>query len=213
MLGRNTFSFASGTSQDAARPSSRSTPSERSWYTYPRDCLTSSLALCSPAGADPGSSLRLPLHLPAHGLNTTPGIDALTGGSRSGGNRHATLREVELRAAAIILITGGCGVSVATGVSSPIRVVLVLSFLLFAPGLALAELLETRDLAQRVAIATAASLSIETLVAVTLVYARAFSMQLVIAILTALTVSAVAVALLRARRCRLGPGDRSPPPA
>jgi hypothetical protein len=97
--------------------------------------------------------------------------------------------------------------------NSPIRAVLSLSFLLFGPGLALAELLKIRDLAQRVAIATAASLSSGTLVAVALVYAHAFTLSLAIGILAALTVSAVVVAVLQARRSRFGPGDRGGPRA
>lgn len=145
-------------------------------------------------------------------MNPRQGLDG-PGGSRNGGAGHPTLREVELRSAAILLLTVGCVAAIASVSNPPIRVVLSLGFLLFGPGLALAELLEIRDLAQRVAIATAASLSIGTLVAVTLALAHAFSMPLAIGILVALTVSIVGVALFRAFRSRLGPSDRYRPRA
>jgi hypothetical protein len=156
------------------------------------------------------ASIPRPLHLPSDEMNTTQGLDAGTGVSRNGGDRRPTLREVELRAVAILLLTGGCVLAIATLRSSPIRAVLSLSFLLFGPGLALAELLDIRDPTQRVAIATAASLSIETLVAMALVLARAFSLRLAIGIIVALTVSAVGVAVLRARRSGVLPHDRYP---
>lgn len=151
------------------------------------------------------------LDLPLTTMNGRQGLDAGPGASCDGGDGRPTLREVELRAAAILLLTSGCVVAIATLSNSPIRAVLSLSFLLFGPGLALAELLEIRDLAQRVAIATAASLSSATLVAVALVYAHAFTLSLAIGILAALTVSAVGVAVLRARRSRFGPGDGGGP--
>jgi len=99
-------------------------------------------------------------------------------------------------------------VAVATGLSLPLRAVLSLSFLFFGPGLALAELLEIRDLAQRVAIATACSLSVGTLVSLALVYARAFSLGLAIGIIATLTVIVLVVAVLRARS-RLVSGDQA----
>jgi len=138
-------------------------------------------------------------------MRAATGLDArIAKGNR--GDRPA-IRNVQLRAAAILLLTGGCVVSVAIGRSSPIRVVLSLSFLLFGPGLALAELLEINDLAQRIVIATAASLALETLIAVALVYGRAFSTQLAIGILAAFTVSVLGMAVLRARRIRVEHGD------
>ena len=101
------------------------------------------------------------------------------------------------RASFILAITVGCAASVETGWDSPIRIVLALAYLLFAPGLALAELLEIRDPAQRLMIASAASLGLETLLATGLVYLGAFSTRLGIAILAALTVAALGGAALR----------------
>jgi uncharacterized membrane protein len=141
-------------------------------------------------------------------MNTTQGLDTGTGLPRNGGGRQPTLREIELRAVCILLLTGGCVLAIAALPSSPIRAVLAISFLLFGPGLALAELLEIRDLTQRVAIATGASLGIETLVALALVYAHAFSLRLAIAIIAGLTVSAVGLTVLRARRSRILSDDK-----
>lgn len=115
---------------------------------------------------------------------------------------EANLSLVALRAAVILLITAGCAVSVATAWISPVRVAFSLAFLLFGPGLALTELLQIRDIAQRFAIATPVSLGLETLLALTLVYAGAFSIRLAIAILATFTVVTLAVALVRIRRSR-----------
>lgn len=64
---------------------------------------------------------------------------------------------------------------VAAGWDSPIRTALALGFLLFVPGLALTTLLRIRDPLHQLAIATGASLAIETLVATALLCAGAFS--------------------------------------
>ncbi len=102
------------------------------------------------------------------------------------------------RAALILTLTAGCITAVATGWVSPIRVVLALGFLLFCPGLALAEVLEIRDLAQRLAIATGASLAMDTLLSLLLIYVGAFSIPLAVSILAAVTLLALAAGLVRA---------------
>lgn len=102
------------------------------------------------------------------------------------------------RAATILALTAGCIAGVASGWESPVRVVLALGFLLLCPGLALAELLEIRDLAQRLAIAIAASLALDTLLSLLLVFAGAFSIPVIVSILAAVTLSALFVALARA---------------
>jgi O-antigen/teichoic acid export membrane protein len=102
------------------------------------------------------------------------------------------------RAAIIVALTAGCVTAVATGWDSPVRVVLAVGFLLFCPGLAIAELLEIRDLAQRIAIATATSLALDTLLSLLLIYVGAFSVSLAVAILAAVTLAALSAALLRA---------------
>jgi len=80
---------------------------------------------------------------------------------------------------------------------SPIRVVLVLTFVLFVPGLVLGEVLNLRDAVQRLAIAVGASLALETLIAVALYYAGAFSAGRLYGAVLALTLAAMAVVVVR----------------
>ncbi len=107
---------------------------------------------------------------------------------------------ISLRILAILAVTIAATLAYAEDWSSPVRVVLVLAFLLFAPGLALAELLEMGDPIQRLALATAASLSMETIVAVVVLYAGLFSERLVFTIVIALTIAACVFAVVRAAR-------------
>jgi uncharacterized membrane protein len=100
----------------------------------------------------------------------------------------------------VVVLALGCATAVATGWRSPLRAVLSLGFLLFGPGAALAELLDIRDLAQRLTIAVAASLGIETLLALVLVYAGAFSVTLIVVIVAALTLVMLSAAVLRVAR-------------
>ena len=102
------------------------------------------------------------------------------------------------RPAIIVALTAGCAIAVLTGWASPVRVVFALGFLLFCPGLALAEVLEIRDLALRIAIATGASLALDALLSLGLIYAGAFSVTLVVAILAAVTLATLGAALVRA---------------
>ena len=104
------------------------------------------------------------------------------------------------RSLALLAATAACAVAVDVDWHSPVRTVLALGFLLFVPGLALAELLQIRDHVQRLTIATAASLAFETLLAVTLVYTRDFSIHLMLSVLYGVTAGAVAVAFIRAIR-------------
>ncbi len=76
---------------------------------------------------------------------------------------------------ALALMTFAALVVVAADWHSPIRTAITLAFLLFVPGTALAELLDVGDALQRIAIAPAASLAIETLVATALLWAGIFS--------------------------------------
>lgn len=108
-------------------------------------------------------------------------------------------RGVALRSLAIFLLSAACALAVAVDWHSPLRTVLAIGFLLFAPGLALAELLEIREHLYRLTIATGTSLGIETVVALSLIYAHAWSIGLAVGILVGLTGSALVVAVLRAR--------------
>lgn len=94
---------------------------------------------------------------------------------------------------------------------SPVRTVLALGFMLFVPGLALAELLEISDPVQRVAFAIGASLAVETLVCLVLLYAGAFSATAAAAVVFGLT--AIALFAVVARRDRRGREPRRGRPA
>jgi uncharacterized membrane protein len=105
------------------------------------------------------------------------------------------------------------GAFAAIGWESPLRVVAVLVFLLSGPGLAVADLLDVRDVAQRLAIATGFSLAVETLVGLALLYAGVFSAGLTFAIVLALSALLLALGCLRRMRARATPRKRSRAPA
>lgn len=107
------------------------------------------------------------------------------------------MRRVAVVSIGLLLATGACVVAFAADVQGPVRTVVALGFLLFVPGLALAELLPVQGLAQRLAIATGASLALETLIAVTLIYAGAYTTGLTLAIVAAITLAALLAALVR----------------
>jgi uncharacterized membrane protein len=116
------------------------------------------------------------------------------------GERYS--RAVFLRVAVVVVLAVASAAAVGAGLKSPVRAVLSLSFLLFGPGLALTELLEIREFAQRVTIAVSASLGMETLLALALVYAGAFSATLAVMIVAALTLAILAASLVRVLRFR-----------
>lgn len=111
-------------------------------------------------------------------------------------------RQVVLTSLGLLLATAACLAAFATDAQGPLRTVVALGFLLFVPGLALAELLPVRGLAQRLAIATGASLAIETLIAVALVYAGAYTSGLALSIVAGVTLATLVAALGRAVRER-----------
>ena len=120
----------------------------------------------------------------------------------------AEVRRVLLHSVGILLVGGAAAAVFAIGWHSPVRVVLALAFLLFCPGLALAELLAVREPVQRLALATGASLALETLVGVALLYAGAYSAGLAFAIVLALSAAFLAAAVVRTvRTSRPVPGD------
>jgi uncharacterized membrane protein len=80
---------------------------------------------------------------------------------------------------------------------SPIRVAVTLLFLLFVPGLALAELARVRDGLERLAIGIGASLAAETLIAVAFLYGGIFTAGRVFATVAAATVVFTALAAIR----------------
>jgi hypothetical protein len=82
---------------------------------------------------------------------------------------------------------------------SPVRVAATLVFMLVAPGLALSDLIQIRDRWHRLVLAVSASLAVETLICVALVYGGSFTTDRAFAAVGALTVAAAVGAVLRAR--------------
>jgi uncharacterized membrane protein len=119
------------------------------------------------------------------------------------------MRRVPVDAAAAIGVGVLAGALIALGWESPLRVVLALVFLLFGPGLAVAELLDVSDVAERLAVATGVSLGLETVVALGLLYAGAYSAGLIFAVILAVSVVLLGVAALRRPRASKRRGERS----
>jgi GT2 family glycosyltransferase len=109
-------------------------------------------------------------------------------------------RSVMWRSLATLLVAAASVVAVVIDWHSPVRTVLALAFLLFAPGVALTEMLAIRDPIQRLALIAGTSLAVDSVVALALVYAGAFSVNLSMILLAGLTFAALAVANIRAFR-------------
>ncbi len=125
--------------------------------------------------------------------------EAATTPLRSARPAHGVRRDVLLRRSAILVLALGCPLAFALAWDSPVRVALALTFVLFGPGLAIAELLDLRDVALRMTIACGSSIALATLVAVVLVYAGLFSPRLALGVLAGISVAAVLVAIARDR--------------
>jgi uncharacterized membrane protein len=111
-------------------------------------------------------------------------------------DRH--VERVLLRLSAMLAVTSAATLAVAMDWDSPIRTMLVLGFLLFVPGLALAALLGVEDLLHRWALATGVSLAVETATGLALLYGGWFSADRVLAIVGTITLAALVVTLVRA---------------
>jgi uncharacterized membrane protein len=103
-----------------------------------------------------------------------------------------------LRLSAMLAVTSAAALAVAIDWDSPIRTMLVLGFLLFVPGLALAALLGVEDLLHRWAMATGVSLAVETATGLALLYTGWFSVDRVMAIVGTITLAALVLTLVRA---------------
>jgi uncharacterized membrane protein len=101
--------------------------------------------------------------------------------------------------AAVTVIGIVAAITIAAGLDSPLRAVFVLTFLFFGPGLALTGLLQMPDLAQRFALAAAASLAVDVIVAVTLLYLAIYTYELGFAIVAAITAAALIAGRLQAQ--------------
>lgn len=108
------------------------------------------------------------------------------------------LTPVVLRSCAMLAVTSAAALAVAVDWDSPIRTALVLGFLLFVPGLALAALLGVEDPLHRWALATGVSLAVETAAGLGLLYAGWFSVDRVLAVVATITEAVLAVTFVRA---------------
>ena len=110
---------------------------------------------------------------------------------------------------AAVTVTGTvAAMTIAAGLDSPLRALFVLVFLFFGPGIALTGLLQMRDPVQRLALAAAASLAVDVIVAVTLLYLGIYTYELGFAIVAAIT--AVALVADRGRAAQAPPDEPAP---
>ena len=116
----------------------------------------------------------------------------------------------KLRLLGLFLLTNAATLALLADWGSPVRVAVVLGFLLLAPGMALTEVLEIRDPVQQLALAAPVSLAVETLVAVALLYTGAYSSDLAFTIVAALTGLALLVASVRSLRSPAGRPEPEP---
>jgi hypothetical protein len=99
---------------------------------------------------------------------------------------------------AAVTVTGTvAAITIAADLDSPLRALFVLAFLGFGPGAAITGLLQMRDPVAQLALAAAASLAIDVLVAVSLLYLAIYTYQLGFAIVAAITAVALAIGWLR----------------
>ncbi len=114
-----------------------------------------------------------------------------------GAPREDGARELFTHSAVIAVLSTATAIVVATGWHSPVRTVLAICFLLFAPGFAVVELLQIDDLAYRLTVATGVSLAVDTAVSLALVYAHALSLARALAVLIGVCFVALGSAALR----------------
>jgi uncharacterized membrane protein len=98
---------------------------------------------------------------------------------------------------ATLMLSILAGAAYAADWQSPVRTALGVAFLFLAPGLAVVELLAIEDPLMRIALVPGISIAVGTLVAVSLVYADAYSPGLALALLEALTLATLLAAVLR----------------
>ena len=104
------------------------------------------------------------------------------------------------RCLALLVATPVAAACYWTNWHSPVRVAIMLVFLLFLPGLAIAELAGVPDALERLVVALGASLALETLVAVAFLYAGLFTPGRVLSVVLVSTAMAAAVAAIRVPR-------------
>ena len=112
---------------------------------------------------------------------------------------------------AVLVLLVLAAVAVASDLQSPARSAVTLAFLLLGPGLALADVLRVDDALQRLSLAIGASLAIDTLVAVGLLYVERYSYELAFGIVAAITALVLAAGTWQAvsRPAAGGPPERA----
>ena len=91
---------------------------------------------------------------------------------------------------------------------SPLRIPIVLWFLLVCPGMAWARLLPLPDPYSQLSVAVALSVALEALTAGAFLYAGAWSAEAILAVVVALSLAGAAVQLLRPPRPDLAAAEQ-----
>jgi len=94
------------------------------------------------------------------------------------------------------------GVLALNDVSSPLRPMLVLWFLLICPGMAFIQLLDFRDQIYKIVLAVSLSLALDLLIATILLFSGLWSPELILLVLIALSSFGVACQLIQWLRLR-----------
>jgi hypothetical protein len=110
------------------------------------------------------------------------------------------LSSVRSRYLMLLGFTAVAAASYSTNWHSPVRVAVTVVFLLFLPGLALAELAPLTQPVERLVVAIGVSLALETLLAVAFLYAGLFTPGRVFAVVLVATAAFTAVVAFRARQ-------------
>jgi hypothetical protein len=101
------------------------------------------------------------------------------------------------RSVAVLLATAFSAACYWADWRSPVRIAATAVFLLFVPGLAIAELARVPDALMRLVVALGASLALETLLSVLFLYTGAFTPGRVFATVLLMTVAAAAVTIFQ----------------
>jgi uncharacterized membrane protein len=109
-------------------------------------------------------------------------------------------RSIWLWPIVIICSAVGIGLLVFGDVTSPIRPVLALWFLLICPGMALARLLRIQDNGNELTLAIALSLAIDAMLAIGMAYAKLWSIQWGLSILIGISVIGATLQIVTAYR-------------
>jgi uncharacterized membrane protein len=110
------------------------------------------------------------------------------------------IRRADRWAALVVVLAAAAMALTLADVHSPARAAIVLAFVLVAPGLAIVRPIGMRDPMVELMLAVAVSVALDTLAASAILYAGAWSPNLILAVVAAITLAATAVGLLVERR-------------